>query len=1610
MQDLTALSTAYPVLLFPVRVQTKFLPTGTGGHELRVRFYPDQISLDAHQPALSTQEEQAGQRYWQQEGEVWQAGDTLIGRTELHSLGSWRRLVAAYGARRATWIVEQTTPTNLAALTSALTAASGGVPDPTFADLPTNSIGAESGPVARALPDYFTVTLYQQYEQAADLPADPLLQAHLLDQLAAPYSRATFPESTTEFLQPVQTVRAADIPAVLPVGFRLQEAGNTAVADAKTGLDDRMAWMVDYDEAVLLGLAVTIPLSESQYARGFERLVVLGVRTAGTATDQARLVEGLLQAHQHTDGLALVSQGTPTNNTDRQASGYGSNEQFDAEETFPLLTQAAAGATGAARPDGQRLRDALGLAPGTFGAVAGALTMDAREAIALNDVLWPATYGYFLEEMMRPVFSTAAIDWTRSFFAPHVLGRGPLPAFRVGNTPYGVLPTTRFSAWTPAASLGPYGQQLARTLRRLDFTWTERLNKAGQYPQRGPAGVPLPAPPDDYRNLLTVLGSEATSGEFYQRYMLGPNLTDTLNALATARNRSIWPAVAAAEGGTLPRRTQGRFDVVGSAANPLYQEFLGRFDAGNALGLAGAGQPRIFDQAFQKGYAKLAQTYADEPAAARGQGVLVDAFPFSETEPLHPLPGTPVNFIQWLAAPTTSFDDIRRQDFAALYPDGPPADFTAPNSLLYHLLRQAVLQQYWDAAARTMNLSAAQRTEPELFNVLRADTPRWQLLYDRPALASGQPLHAYLRGGGGPQGAALGTYFQQLAQLALLPTARLERLLTEHLDLGNYRLDAWQVGQVSHRLQELRQANPAGLFCGAFGWLENVRAADRSVPGPDGVREDPDSLGYIHAPAPNQAVTAAILRQGYKSRQFTADAAEPDGNRLAVNLSSARVRAALAIVEGIRGGASLSALLGQHFEQGLTQTAGQAGGQPYGFFLRYFRLRFPYALAKSPIDDAAAGTPPAPEQAARQVVDGLTLLRTGAALAYPYGISQLPADAGLAAAVAQQIAALQDTVDALGDLAVSEGVFQATQGNADRAGALLESIAKGKFPVVPDVLEPPRAGKALTHRVLLQLPLTDSPSLDQWSTNRTPRALAEPGLNRWLATFFGDPSRILLEYQFTPSPTTGAGAAELGSDGSLAEQPGAEPVREGPLTEALDQVDSVNLASLQLQPLDLLFLLDGTALRSGSALDALLAEAAREQQAASTPEVTGSVVLDYTTAGALELQRLLPLAGRLRQLLGGSRTARPEDFSLPGLADAPNGPSLDETEGRDRLTAVATVMQALADDLRRAVKSLLPTAASRRGLQTLLSRAVLMGIPEAVTALGAEPNRLAAAAKQVLALLTERLAAHERVLNGAEDLSRRLPDAARKLLGRDFRLALRLNLEPGTQYRQAVDREAALQVGTESNPLLLSEWLQGAARVRESLDHLDKVLMLHELLRGDEPTYQPLSLQPTQLSAGPIPTPEYWLGLNYPAGYRVAGDALSLVQVRPAGYLPTASQQHVLWLDEWTETLPEPEATTAVAFHYDQPNTEPAQTLLLAVAPQAGSVGWSFADLLGTVNETLDLAKKRTVEPDALAFTHLATLLPALVAPVAQQEATFSLDFRQLTNQAQYQPNPLLPE
>ena len=89
---------------------------------------------------------------------------------------------------------------------------------------------------------------------------------------------------------------------------------------------------------------------------------------------------------------------------------------------------------------------------------------------------------------------------------------------------------------------------------------------------------------------------------------------------------------------------------------------------------------------------------------------------------------------------------------------------------------------------------------------------------------------------------------------------------------------------------------------------------------------------------------------------------------------------------------------------------------------------------------------------------------------------------------------------------------------------------------------------------------------------------------------------------------------------------------------------------------------------------------------------------------------------------------------------------------------------------------------------------------------------------------------------------------------------------------------------------------------------------------------------------------------------------------------------------------PGQEETTGITIHFDQPNSEPPQALLLAITPEVTG-HWKWQDLVDTLHETLDMAKKRAVEPDQIDKTDYAQLLPAIMAPMTPSLATISLDF-----------------
>jgi hypothetical protein len=96
----------------------------------------------------------------------------------------------------------------------------------------------------------------------------------------------------------------------------------------------------------------------------------------------------------------------------------------------------------------------------------------------------------------------------------------------------------------------------------------------------------------------------------------------------------------------------------------------------------------------------------------------------------------------------------------------------------------------------------------------------------------------------------------------------------------------------------------------------------------------------------------------------------------------------------------------------------------------------------------------------------------------------------------------------------------------------------------------------------------------------------------------------------------------------------------------------------------------------------------------------------------------------------------------------------------------------------------------------------------------------------------------------------------------------------------------------------------------------------------------------------------------------------SMVLWRPDGLELTDAGKaipcHGLIVEEFAEHIPDRELTTGLSFHYDTPNAEPPQTLLLAVKDQESGQSWTVDELAETINDTFDLMKVRPIDLEAL--------------------------------------------
>ena len=174
-----------------------------------------------------------------------------------------------------------------------------------------------------------------------------------------------------------------------------------------------------------------------------------------------------------------------------------------------------------------------------------------------------------------------------------------------------------------------------------------------------------------------------------------------------------------------------------------------------------------------------------------------------------------------------------------------------------------------------------------------------------------------------PGVAALGAFRESLAHLQGKDSETLQYLMQGTLDLAAHRLDAWVTSFATKRLASMRAAQPQGVYVGGYGWVENLRPAPASVAGTP-VTPPPGRAGAAHGATP--ATAASSTRRRWRTRPprrccatrtWAPAACRRSPGRLPSTCPRGGLREAKWLLDGVRQGQPLGALLGYRFERRL---------------------------------------------------------------------------------------------------------------------------------------------------------------------------------------------------------------------------------------------------------------------------------------------------------------------------------------------------------------------------------------------------------------------------------------------------------------------------------------------------------------------------------------------------------------------------------------------------------------------------------------------------------------------------------------------------------------------
>jgi hypothetical protein len=1451
---LGSIDTKVPILLLPLRLETRFMQQSPSGPtELLVRLYPDDIHIDTHEPAL-TADEQSWGNYFQAQAKP------PAGASEDMRKGAWRQLVGRFGIKRAAWIAR--------------------VVDP---DHPL-SVGSRNrawtrAPYSKVLPDRWVAVAFR-----GDQPAVTVWGKPIQDPLA------TGPSPTAS-------------------------SGAAPAGDATLpAVDDGMRWMIDFKAAEDAGMGLRLPLSDEQAAHGFERLLVIGVRSSDAADGAQRLVE-LFAAHHYTNGLSLLPQSTPTNNTEAP-SGYGLADR-DAEIAYttelgnaligPLPSQAGDWL------DGHWLAWALGIPSSSLEHVRYADGTEQRDARETNKQLWPHQDTPWLRRLLVDGGSGGISQFVSGHFSTYVVARGPLPALRVGNEPYGVLPVTSFDQTTRRPRPDVEARFLRR-LRELQHIWL-RCGAAAPTITRG----------DELDTLMAQSGNSCSY--VIQDFQKGAPQPPV--GIAPADLLAKWfPAVNQSLAVESLDACSHRFDAwVTSLATKRLDDLRQANPSGIRLG---------------------------------GYGWLEDVRPASKWQPATPPAGVtgPVfqsaNNMGFLQAPSiaqAATAAILRSGYMSHLQEGQGNPFAV--DLSSDRVRRADWLLQGVGQGQSLGALLGYRFERRLhesgldqyiarFRTLTGIKENDELANDYARVQAAEKLCKAVQAlrDEAAHAAACAASWHGKGDALKQTRQQFQNVISSYESLQNQKIPA------------AAQATAAALAAAS----EHKATNPQSVLHNKTVKNGGSGKNVVITDSVDLVQESDVADWATKQKQLESvyQQAKADEAALRKELADAKRDYDIAVqqaaqlddptnpqsIPAAKAAEDQQTQFADAFDQQATTLEGKRGNAEQD--LAAARLTLAQAINQQWQKSLES-------VAANNVVDGLELRRRWRAAkdstqvrwdatTIPFGDASLgfPAPtAGDFNLLSVQLQWLDEMVDAVGDLVLAESAYHLVQGNPLRSGASLDAIAGGGTPPPElEVIRTPRTGTGLTHRLVVLFSTPPSPAAPAWPLDANQvRASAEPLLNAWAALLLPDPSKVHCRVEFVDRRTRNVvGSAD------------------------------VLLTALQLSPLDVVYM---THSRQGPQRAELEERLISHVGKAQTIPPNADIRLGYdrdpkSPPDTFSFGELVEVAQTVRALFAGSRAIDGRDLASPG-ENADLG--LDLTDLSNRATAAQQSFAKVLTTLQVALATVRSSAAANLdALSSALLQASAFGVAGAVpssTSADATEARadLLAQGDSVAKEMDGRLQriAQLALPAGATPEAQRVYELARmrELFGPDFQIVYWITPQNASALKQSLASTISLQ-GFDA--LQSITWFQRVACIREGVARLHAALQYAEALG----TGAKLALLVGQL---PYHDGDRWAALSG----AIRPGLLSLVVHSALAQTPSLDQPVAgLLIDEWNEIVPKSSEVTGLTFHFDQPNAYAPQTMLLAVAPDDRPM-WDLDTLGATLLDTLNLARTRALVADGRA-------------------------------------------